>query len=96
MKYTHYYYSRMKKKNFCTRCLKHFNEQRTLQQHQWYCKNEVEPKNLIDDLRNTGGYSMEVRKARYKSIRRLLQKLDAQKRGTSISILYSIIRFIIT
>ena len=33
-----YYFSRMEKKHYFTRCLKHFNEQRTLQQHQLYCK----------------------------------------------------------
>ena len=74
-------------KQFCTRCLKHFNKQRTLQQHQWYCKNKVEPGNLIDDLRSTGGYSKEVRKARYDCVRRLLQKLVAQKKYISVNII---------
>ena len=65
-------------KHFCTRCLKHFTEQRTFQQHKRYCKNEVKPGNLIDDLRIIGGYSKEVRKARYDRVRQLLQKLDTQ------------------
>ena len=32
-------------------------------EHGRFCKNEVEPRNLNDDLRNTAGYSKEVRKA---------------------------------
>ena len=64
------------KKHFCTRCLKDFTEQRLLKQHAWYCKNEVEPGNLIDTLRDTGGYSQEVRKATIKRMRRYLQKLE--------------------
>ena len=81
---SNYFYSRWEKKHFSTRCLKHFKEQRTLHQHQWYCKNEVEPENLIDDRRNTGGYSKEVSKARYDCVRRLLKKLDAQENNTLI------------
>ena len=81
---SNYFYSRKEKKHFCTRCLKHFKEQKTLHQHQWYCINEVEPGNLIDDLRNTGEYLKEVRKARYDCVRRLLKKLDAQEKGTPI------------
>ena len=39
----HFYYmtislSNNSKMYFCTRCLKHFKEQKTLQQHRWYCK----------------------------------------------------------
>ena len=54
------------KKHFCTRCLKHFMEQRSLQQHALYCTNEDKPDNLINALRVTGGYSKEVRKANIK------------------------------
>ena len=66
------------KKHFCTRCLKHFMEQRSLQQHALYCTNEVEPDNLIDALRVTGGYSNEVRKANIKRMRRYLQRLEEE------------------
>ena len=70
-------YSRAEKKHFCTRYLKHFTEQRTLQQHGRYCKNEVEPGNLIDDLRNTGGYSQDIRKA-------TLEKFDDTWKGSML------------
>ena len=80
----HYLYSQATMKHFCTRCLKHFTEQRTLDQHKWYCKNEVEPGDLIDALRDTGGYSKEVKKARLDRIRRYLLKLDAQTEGETI------------
>ena len=81
---SYYLYSQAVKKHFCTRCLKHFTEQRTLIQHKWYCKTEVEPGNLIDALRDTGGYSKEVREARWDKIRRYLDKLDAEKQGATI------------
>ena len=35
-------------KHFSTRWLKHFLEQKTVQQHRWYCKKEFDPENLID------------------------------------------------
>ena len=84
-----------RKTTFFHKVSKHFKEQRTLQQHQWYCKNKVEPGNLIDNLTNTGGYSKEARKARYDSVRRLLKTLDAQEKGTFILYFYFITRFII-
>ena len=71
-------------KHFCTRCLKHFMEQRSLQQHALYCKNEVEPENLIDALRVTGGYSKEVRKATITRMRRYLQRLKVEVDGATI------------
>ena len=55
-------YRKFTTKHFCTRCIKHFMEQQSLQQHALHCTNEVEPDNLIDALRVTGGYSKEVRK----------------------------------
>ena len=71
--------------HFRTRCLKDFTEQRLLDQHACYCKNEVEPGNLIDALRDTGGYSQEVRKATIKRMRRYLQKLENKdEEGTTI------------
>ena len=45
--------------------LKHSTKQRTLHQHQWYCKNEIEPGNLIDDLRYTGVYSKIMLEKQY-------------------------------
>ena len=91
----HYLYSQAVKKQFCTRCLKHFTEQRTLSQHKWYCKNKFEPGNLIDAFRDTGGYSKEVMEARWDRIRLYLYKLDAEKQGATISIVNFIIRFVI-
>ena len=38
------------KTHFCTRYLEHFKEQKTLQQHWWYCKKAVDPENLIEQL----------------------------------------------
>ena len=65
------------RQQFCTRCLKHFMEQQPLQ-HALYCTNEVEPENLIDALRVTGGYSKEVRKRNIKLMRRYLQRLEEE------------------
>ena len=44
------------KKHFSTRFLKYFKEQKTLQQHRWYCKKEFDPENLIDQLNVSGGF----------------------------------------
>ena len=77
------------KKHFCTRCLKHFMEERSLQQHAFHCKNEVEPGNLIDALRDTGGYSKEVRKATIIRMRRYLQRIEVEEKGATIKILNS-------
>ena len=74
----------MEKKHFCTKCLKHFAEQRTFQQHLLYCTKEVESGNLIDALRSTGGYSKEIRKASLDRIRKYLQRLDAEEKGAVI------------
>ena len=70
------------KKHFCTRCLKHFKEQKSLQQHALYCTNEVAPDILIDALRVTGGYYKEVRKANILRIRRYLQRLKEEEGAT--------------
>ena len=59
------------KKHFCTWCLKHFMEQRSLQPQALYCSNEVELDKLIDALRVTGAYSKEVRKANIKRMQKL-------------------------
>ena len=69
------------KKHLCTRCLKHFMEQRSLQQHALYCKNEVEPENLIDALRVTGGDSKEVRRATIIRMRRYVERLEVEEKG---------------
>ena len=71
------------KKYFCTRCLKHFKEQKTLQQHRWYCKKEVEPKNLIDQLRVTGGFTKHIRNSAIERTRRYLKRLDADEESKS-------------
>ena len=67
------------KKHFCTRCLKHFIEQRSLQQYALYCTNEVKPHNLIVALRVMGVYPKEVRKANIKRMRRYLQRLQEER-----------------
>ena len=69
--------------HFCTRCLKHFNEQKTLQQHRWYYKKEVEPENLIDQLRVTGGFSKHIRNSTIERTRRYLKRLDADEESKS-------------
>ena len=71
-------------KHFCTRCLKHFMEVRSLQQHAFYCKNEIEHGNLIDALRDTGGYSKEVRKATIIRMRRYLQRIEVEEEDATI------------
>ena len=76
-------FSNNSKKHFCTKFLKHFKEQNTLQQHRWYCKNEVEPENLIDQLRVTGGFSKHIRNLTIKWTRRYLKRLDAEEKSTS-------------
>ena len=81
-------------KHFCTRCLKHFMEERSLQQHALYCTKKVEPGNLIDALRVTGVYSKEVRKATIIKMRRYLQRIKVKKNKT-IKILNIIIKYTI-
>ena len=76
-------FSNNSKKHFCTRCLKHSKEQKTLQQHRQYCKNEVEPENLIDQLRVIGGFSKHIRNLTIERTRRYLKRLDAEKKSTS-------------
>ena len=49
-----------KNKKFCTRCLKHFKEQKALQPHRWYCKKAVDRENLIDQLKVTGNISKHI------------------------------------
>ena len=66
------------KKQFCTRCLKNFMEQKSLQQHLLYCTNKFEPDNIINALRVTGVYSKEVRKANIKRMRQYLQRLEEE------------------
>lgn len=50
------------KTHFCTRCLKHFNYERYVKDHQVFCSNKVIPENLIDDLKNSGGFWQEKRR----------------------------------
>ena len=71
------------KKHFCTRCLKQFKEQKTLQQHRWYCKKEVDPENLIDKLRVTGGFSKNIRNLTIERTRRYFKRLDAEEESKS-------------
>ena len=72
-------FSNNSKKHFCKRCLKQFKEQKTLQQHRWYCKKEVDPENLIDKLRMTGGFSKHIRYLTIEMTRRYLKRLDAEE-----------------
>ena len=76
-------FSNNSQKHLCTRCLKHFKEQRTLQQHRLYYKNEVEPENLIDQLRVTGGFSKHIRNSTIEKTRRYLKRLDADNGSKS-------------
>lgn len=55
-------YSIDNKTYFCTRCLTHFNHERYLKIHENMCPNQIEPGNLIDALKTTGGYSREIRR----------------------------------
>ena len=66
-------------------------EQRSLKQHALYFKIEVEPGNLMDALRVTGGYSKDVRKATIKRMRRYLRRLEVEE-GANIYILHIIIK----
>ena len=59
-------------------------EQRALQQHTLYCKIEVEPENLIDALRVTGGYFKEVRRATITRMGRYYQRLEVEEDGATI------------
>ena len=61
-------------------------EERSLQQHALYSKNEVEPENLTDALRVTGGYCKEVRKATIIRMRRYLQRIDVEEEGATKTI----------
>ena len=62
---------------------KHFNEQKTLHQHRWYCKKKVDFEHLIDQLRVTGGYSTHIRNSTIKTTRRYLKRLDADEESKS-------------
>ena len=70
-------------------------ERRSLQQQALFCKNEIEPSNLIDALRVTNGYSKDVRKATIKRMRRYLQRLKVKEEGGNIQILHNIIKYTI-
>ena len=76
-------FSNNSKKHFCIRFLKHFKKQKTLQQHRWYCKNEVDPEKLIDQLIVTGGYSKQIRNSTIDRTRRYLKRLDADEKSKS-------------
>ena len=58
-------------------------EQKTLQQHRWYCKEEVEPENLIDQLRVTYGFSKHIRNSTVEKTRRYLKRFDADEESKS-------------
>ena len=47
-------------------------------------KNEVEPRNLIDAIRDTGKFFKQVREARWDRIRRYLNKIDADKQNATV------------
>ena len=77
LNYTMISFSNNSKKHFCTKCLKHFKEQKTFQQHRWYCIKAVDPKNLIDQLRVTGGFSKH-RNSTIERTRRYLKQFDGE------------------
>ena len=84
----HYYYltilySTNSKKLYCTKCLKHFKEQKMLQQHRWYCKNEVYFENLIDKQIVTKGYSKHITNSTIERSRRYLKRFDAVEQSKS-------------
>ena len=62
---------------------KHFKEKKILQQHRWYCEKEVDPENLIDQLRVTGGFSKQIRNSTIERTRRYLKRLDADEESKS-------------
>ena len=70
-------------KHFCTKCLKHFKEQKTLQQHRWSCNKAVDPENLFDQLRMTGGFLKHIRNSTIERTRRYLKRLDAEDKSKS-------------
>ena len=71
------------KKHFCKKCLKHFKEQKILQQHRWYWKKAVDPENLINQLTVTGGFSKHIRNSTIERTRRYLKRLDAEEKSKS-------------
>lgn len=62
----------------CTRCLKHFNFERYLKQHESLCPNEVQKENIIDALKITGGYSQEIKKRHIERTIRYAKRLEAE------------------
>ena len=71
-------YSNTRKLIFCTRCLRHFNYERYLKQHEPHCPNEVDPDNMIDSLKVTGGYSKEISKRQVEGLIRHAKKLEEE------------------
>jgi len=63
----------------CTRCLKHFNFERYLKQHESLCSNEVQKENIIDALKITGGYSQEIKKRHIERMIRYAKRLAAER-----------------
>ena len=59
-------------------------EQKSLQQHAFYCKNEVETWNLIDALRVTSAYSKEVKRAPINKMLQYLQRHAIIEQGANI------------
>lgn len=62
----------------CTRCLKHFNFERYLKQHERLCPNEVQKENIIDQLKTTGGYYKEIKKRHIERVIRYAKRLEAE------------------
>ena len=62
---------------------KHFKEKKILQQHRWYCEKEVDPENLIDQLRVTGGFLKHIRNSTIETTRRYFKRLDIENESKS-------------
>ena len=54
-----------------------------LQQHRWYCKNEVYFENLIDKQIVTKGYSKHITNSTIERSRRYLKRFDAVEQSKS-------------
>ena len=63
---------------------KTFHQKNDFYPTKWYCKNEAEPGNLLDALRDTGGVFNEVTEVLWDKIRQYLYKLDAEKQNATI------------
>ena len=68
----------------CTRCLNHFNHELYLKRHADKCPNKVMINNLIDSLRESGGYSKEIKRRFVIRTISYAKKLEAQLNETML------------